>query len=460
MEGDRLSKLKFKLLSISVLILISVLTLGAVVAEAADYPPTQSPISWNNPNTLEGYTLYLPIWNNPGILTSNPSGMTGGVTNPIAFAANKFFTVPVSALISETNGDSSFTNLVSCDFLLDGVEYPAKSGRQVGTSLFGNYSVLTFKFNPLPTLNIGNHNLKAYCHLSDKGIIEDYNNVYIVSGSSSPQPLQESLEYGSVSNSADGYSLGLLIDGNPGVVSSTYKAVAAISSKFIVVAPYAYTQQQLDSSSITAYIDTPFQLFGTAKVSSCSYSITNLDIESTQSQTINGTDISYTSLGLFSGSQAAVRLSPPRMSLLPGNYKFDFSCTLPDGKTAIEDYSYIYLPSQYSSACVSPNIALSPSGSQTANSCTPVSETVQYTTSSGGSGGSCVGSHGGSIPIDQSGSFTTPAVSPGNTYQYGITCTNTCGQSASAGGSFTVVQPPGQTTTSNPVTPYIDIKAQ
>lgn len=454
---------KAKILS---LILIVLLSLSATQTQAAGVgPASQSYIYGANGNSSGGYTIYTPIFNNPGIVTNHPNSASG-IVDPIAITMNQLSVNGLKALLTYGLGKQvaslDFSGFNACYYSVQNLDthdfVPGLQASVTASGLnllsFSGTTVNGFKVSNIPELSAGNYQFRVKCLTTSNNIFEDFNDFYVVpdSTSLSPENYPPFIVSTLPSNSEDGYTVNFNINSDPGIVSEDQYVAALNPTGAVTILPLAFTADGLNKSSISMIISTPSLLQGIANIfagspyiENCNFYVTNLATgNSAYSQQITASPISTQALSL-------------PMSLIPGNYKIGTTCNLSDSKS-IEDFNYIYIPPATPS-CSSPSVTLSPSGPQTANSCTPVSETVQYTTSSGGSGGSCTGSRGGSIPIDSSGSFSTGAVSPGSTYTYGITCTNSCGQSASANGSFTVVQPQSQTTT-NQTAPYVDIKAQ
>jgi|GEM_PF-5971962 hypothetical protein len=502
------------------LALISILSLKILPANADGSGPSQSSLSQGLFNTADGYTVYLPIGGNPGVLTTNNGG-TVASTNPLAFTASQFSNTNVSSLITYglvsglTSNLASFSAnaISSCAFYVDDGTVPDQTSSQ-GSDLFsltGNF-IWDFGFNPLPILSVGNHSISTKCYLSPYSYIGDYNNIYIVDPSSSPAPKPETFQYtyitqsnisestvqsviSSVPNSADGYTVNLIMDANPGVVSSTYKAAGLAPDYSISINPFAYSNSELAASTIVAEITTPSPAqslanllahgLGGVSISSCSLNVTNLDTNkavSADGENFSGSEVSglhYVNLGLISGNEATQPINSPQASLATGNYQFNFSCSLSDGNS-IDDYDYVYVPTvpgpEHSvcnnlDACVSVAGAgtnqcntdadcqcAPPTVSVTANptvasSCQPSSTTVSWAPTNATV---CADGNGNSYNIN-GGSQVYTAPSP-STQTYSITCANSCG-SDTGSAVFTVTQP-ATSTTQNQSSPSVDIKAQ
>lgn len=361
------------------------LSVSTVRAESKPPAPVSPGMYTASQNADGGYKAYFNIINNPGIFTTF-SSFSHGTLNPLAFtqdqlknsATGNLRGILTDSYIKDLFSLNLFNDVYGCFFYVGDVKQ-ANVVLTAASRLFSlsNNEILVLNVTPTDVPDVGNYYGGWRCDMLDGEVIGDSNEVYVVSPFSTPAPKQNSYTYNSPTNSTDGFITGFNLGNNPGIVSSTYQAAAAIpKGSSLVLAPLAITNDQISSEGINLYLTVPSWLQsawqsvtswigglfgggGKPQISDCSFNVKNIDTGATSyNKQYSSSDISgwgYVNTGnwfsqFYSSNAAGTRVSIPS-SLAPGNYKLSFGCDLTDSNH-IEDFNYIYIPSSYQTSKV------------------------------------------------------------------------------------------------------------
>lgn len=165
-----------------------------------------------------------------------------------------------------------------------------------------------------------------------------------------PLPTIDTYTSGSPSDSADGFTVGLDMNGNPGVVAEAGYAAQMSQSGTIRLLPIAMDEDQLNSANLQLVISSPSWYQdawnvitgqGLPYLTSCDFNVTDTDLNTSVFQdSITATPIETQTISI-----------PNYQLQYAGNYEGVLNCTLSNNDT-IGDVIYIYVPS--SSATVNP----------------------------------------------------------------------------------------------------------